>query len=231
MFPCHDRPNGKPPYLYICMRFDHGTLGDEWDVQTPCAFSEKKIIGLLWYKVRMFCLESTDVSIKEVRCFSFPVSTFFPWETTLRCSPLKKVFEKILHFLHQHPKHPVFTGSFGWRMRCRIGCRIAFQASKGVGLPRYFVEKEPKNGKKWGGIVPKPQRNCTILHGFLVKTRTRPQHTLPFSTEKTMTVRQDFRKTTPFRWKQYPLYINMSVYFSIIASKTCRNNLPYKITP
>ena len=115
MFPCHDRPNGKPPYLYICMRFDHGTIGEEWDVQTPCAFSEMKNIGLLWYKVRMFCLESTDVSIKEVRCFSFPVSTFFPWETTLRCSPLKKVFEKNPTF----PTPTAQTSCIYWQFRVK----------------------------------------------------------------------------------------------------------------
>ena len=31
-----------------------------------------KNIGLLWAKVRMFCIESTDVCLKEVRCFYFP---------------------------------------------------------------------------------------------------------------------------------------------------------------
>ena len=30
-------------------------------------------IGLLWAKVRMFCIESTDVCLKEVRCFCFPI--------------------------------------------------------------------------------------------------------------------------------------------------------------
>ena len=35
--------------------------------------SEIENIGLLWAKVPMFCLESTEVSIKEVRCFRFPV--------------------------------------------------------------------------------------------------------------------------------------------------------------
>ena len=32
-------------------------------------FSESENIGLLWAKVRMFCIESTDVCLKEVRCF------------------------------------------------------------------------------------------------------------------------------------------------------------------
>ena len=33
-------------------------------------------IGLLWAKVRMFCIESTDVCLKEVRCFCFPEAPF-----------------------------------------------------------------------------------------------------------------------------------------------------------
>ena len=35
--------------------------------------SEIENIGLLWANVPRFCLESTEVSIKEVRCFRFPV--------------------------------------------------------------------------------------------------------------------------------------------------------------
>ena len=34
---------------------------------------ELQNIGLLWAKVRMFCIESTDVCLKEVRCFCFPI--------------------------------------------------------------------------------------------------------------------------------------------------------------
>ena len=33
---------------------------------------ELQNIRLLWAKVRMFCIKSTDVCIKEVRCFGFP---------------------------------------------------------------------------------------------------------------------------------------------------------------
>ena len=33
---------------------------------------ETENIGLLEDKVPMFCLESTEVCLKEVRCFSFP---------------------------------------------------------------------------------------------------------------------------------------------------------------
>ena len=35
-------------------------------------FRKKQNIGLLWTKVRMFCIESTEVCPKEVRCFHFP---------------------------------------------------------------------------------------------------------------------------------------------------------------
>ena len=33
---------------------------------------ETENIGLLWDKVPMFCPKSTDVCLKEVRCFHFP---------------------------------------------------------------------------------------------------------------------------------------------------------------
>ena len=36
-------------------------------------FSENKNIGLLWAKVRRFCIKSTEVCIKEVRCFALPI--------------------------------------------------------------------------------------------------------------------------------------------------------------
>ena len=42
------------------------------NVRIPCCVSEIKNIGLLWAKVRRFCPKSTEVSIKEVRCFHFP---------------------------------------------------------------------------------------------------------------------------------------------------------------
>ena len=83
-------------------------------------------------KVRMFLSKKSDV-------FDFRFPTFSLWETTLRCSPINFFWKKFLHFLHQPSKHPVFTGSFGWRMGCRIGCRIVFPAFRGVGLPRFFV--------------------------------------------------------------------------------------------
>ena len=42
--------------------------------ETKLAFPENENIGLLWSKVPMFCLESTEVFVKEVRCFQFPKS-------------------------------------------------------------------------------------------------------------------------------------------------------------
>ena len=42
------------------------------NIRAPCCVSEIKNIGLLWAKVRRFCPKSTEVSIKEVRCFHFP---------------------------------------------------------------------------------------------------------------------------------------------------------------
>ena len=42
---------------------------------TKTIFRKKQNIGLLWAKVRMFCIESTDVCLKEVRCFCFPERT------------------------------------------------------------------------------------------------------------------------------------------------------------
>ena len=63
------------PLLFISVMRGGAILttgfGDERDAKTPCAtpVSEMKNIGLLWAKVPRFCLESTDVSIKEVRCF------------------------------------------------------------------------------------------------------------------------------------------------------------------
>ena len=77
------------------------TKRDYHDVATTilienCLFSEIRNIGLLWAKVRRFCLKSTDVLCKEVRCFGIPVllrvedvSTFF------LSPPKKKSFLKI----------------------------------------------------------------------------------------------------------------------------------------
>ena len=107
------------------------------DADMSRGIQEIKNIGLLWAKVPMFCLKSTDVSIKEVRCFQFPVLPF--WKP-LRHSPQKKFCEKKLHFLHHMGKCPGYKGVFG----CRIGCRIPFQ---GVGFPHFSCKTVPKNSK------------------------------------------------------------------------------------
>ena len=109
------------------------------------AFPENENIGLLWSKVPMFCLESTDVSFKEVRCFWFPEAVPHEncreWQCWVRCSrwrssssiarrqtsPQKKFLKKNIHFLHPFTKTPLYAMLFG----CRIGCRIT---SFGVGL-------------------------------------------------------------------------------------------------
>ena len=54
-----------------------------------CPVSEIQNIGLLWAKVRMFCIESTDVCLKEVRCFYFP-ERLSVREVILSFSPLSK---------------------------------------------------------------------------------------------------------------------------------------------
>ena len=48
---------------------------------------ETENIGLLEGKVPMFCLESTEVCLKEVRCFAFP-------EPVLPLLPKKKFLKK-----------------------------------------------------------------------------------------------------------------------------------------
>ena len=73
-------------------------------------FWKRKNIGLLWGKVPMFCLESTEVCLKEVRCFTFPEPT-----------PQKNFFWFSPTFLHPSMKIPLYIGDFRWR----IGCRIA----------------------------------------------------------------------------------------------------------
>ena len=107
------------------------------DADMSRGIQEIKNIGLLWAKVPMFCFKSTDVSIKEVRCFQFPVLPF--WKP-LRHSPQKKFCEKKPHFLHHMGKCPGYKGVFG----CMIGCRMPFQ---GVGFPHFSCKTVPKNSK------------------------------------------------------------------------------------
>ena len=107
------------------------------DADMSRGIQEIKNIGLLWAKVPMFCFKSTDVSIKKVRCFQFPVLPF--WKP-LRHSPQKKFCEKKPHFLHHMGKCPGYKGVFG----CMIGCRMPFQ---GVGFPHFSCKTVPKNSK------------------------------------------------------------------------------------
>ena len=61
---------------FVCVRWmmTSATASTAPNTAIPGSFHaepllEIKNIGLLWSKVPMFCLESTDVSFKEVRCF------------------------------------------------------------------------------------------------------------------------------------------------------------------
>ena len=61
------------------------------DADMSRGIQEIKNIGLLWAKVPMFCLKSTDVSIKEVRCFQSPKNPLsFPnFVTCEKALPIK----------------------------------------------------------------------------------------------------------------------------------------------
>ena len=106
-------------------------LRDHHDVATTilienCLFSEIRNIGLLCAKVRRFCLKSTDVLCKEVRCFGIPVLLRVEDVSTFFLSPpqKKKFFENLLHFLHPVWKILINSGIFGCRFGCRIKCRV-----------------------------------------------------------------------------------------------------------
>ena len=81
----------------------------------------------------MFCLESTDVSLKEVRCFRIPI---FRLGIVPVFSP-KKVCEKILHFLHQCPGYPVFTDG----LRCRITFSFRVESFKNTCKKVWLIAK------------------------------------------------------------------------------------------
>ena len=81
------------------------------------AFPENENIGLLWCKHPYFWRKTSVLSIKEVRCFATSGPCFSP-------PPTKKVSENLLHFLHPSKKPVVFTRDFGWRIGCRIRCRM-----------------------------------------------------------------------------------------------------------
>ena len=101
-------------------------------------FSENKNIGLLWAKVRRFCIKSTEVLCKEVRCFCSSETFSLSESRGQACldyaerrkrrqsqrthSPPTKIFFcwNLLHFLHPARKTPINPGHFGWRIGCRI---------------------------------------------------------------------------------------------------------------
>ena len=63
---------------------------------------ELQNIGLLWAKVRMLCIESTDVCIKEVRCFCFP-TRWKAWNTDIADLVEENGFDVLpLNHLPQH---------------------------------------------------------------------------------------------------------------------------------
>ena len=121
---------GNVPYFNV---FDALTGGNAGTIRLypkrykiAKGLSEIKNIGLLWAKVPMFCLESTEVSIKEVRCFRFPVPSLsysyvsssgrrerlfsaYPEKTAiLSSSPPKKVLKKKPTFPTPHVEIPCF---------------------------------------------------------------------------------------------------------------------------
>ena len=64
---------GHPvPWCRKCRRFSKTFFVEGGKGECDVAVRKMQNIGLLWAKVRMFCLKSTDVFIKEVRCFCFP---------------------------------------------------------------------------------------------------------------------------------------------------------------
>ena len=80
---------GKPfrPFS-IVLRKTYGT--PSFRKRKKLAFPENENIGLLWGKVPMFCMESTEVCSKEVRCFWFPEAVPHEncreWQCWVRCS-------------------------------------------------------------------------------------------------------------------------------------------------
>ena len=101
--------------------------------------SENENIGLLEAKVPYFDMESTEVYVKEVRCFCISgggsewklpgmavqgVVLRLCLSLSITCrqpSSRKKVLKKILHFLHPSGKLPLYALLF----RCRMGCSMA----------------------------------------------------------------------------------------------------------
>ena len=60
------------PWCRKCRRFSKTFFVEEREA----VVRKQQNIGLLWAKLRMFCFKSTDVFIKEVRCFCIPERRF-----------------------------------------------------------------------------------------------------------------------------------------------------------
>ncbi len=71
-------------------------------------------------KHRTSLIKTSVLSRQNLRTFAQRSPMFFFFRNTIPSFSEKNVFVKNLHFLHPYPKYPVFTGTFG----CRIGCRI-----------------------------------------------------------------------------------------------------------
>ena len=126
-----------PPGYFLSCSGRNFTKRDHHDVATTilienCLFSEIRNIGLLWAKVRRFCLKSTDVLPQKYGCFMQRSPMF--WNSRppsvrrrfdiLPLPPQKKFFENLLHFLHPAWKTLINSGIFGCRFGCRIKCRV-----------------------------------------------------------------------------------------------------------
>ena len=86
-----------PSGYFLSCSGRNSTKRDHHDVATTILienglFSEIRNIGLLWAKVRRFCLKSTDVLCKEVRCFGIPVLLRVEDVSTFFLPPPKKKF-------------------------------------------------------------------------------------------------------------------------------------------
>ena len=91
-------------------------------------------------KHRTSLIQTSVLSRQNLRTFTWRSPMFRIFRTVVSLLSEKKVSVKKLHFLHPYHKYPVFTGSFG----CRIWCRIGFS---GVGYLFFRAKRCEKNGK------------------------------------------------------------------------------------
>ena len=89
---------------------------------------KSKNIGLLEGKVPMFCLENTEVCLKEVRCFLFP--------KPILLLPPKKSFQKKTYISYTNPWEPLYLLGFSGE-----GLGVGFGA--GVGWILHFPYCSP----------------------------------------------------------------------------------------